>query len=262
LKVSLIITTYNRPDYLRKVLEGVLCQNLLPDEILIADDGSDERTKQVVKKFQALKACPLTHVWHEHMGFRAAKIRNEAIKQARGDYIVFLDGDCIPAVRFIADHVSLAKEGHFFQGKRLLVAKEASGSFEASSAGDVRHLLRLFVKGHLSHVHHLMRVSFLPALSGRSIKGVRSCNIGIYRKDLITVNGFNQDFVGWGREDSELVVRLYNYGLRRRSHPFMATCFHLWHEENPRDRLGENDGLLRAAIAAGGYRCNNGIERD
>jgi glycosyltransferase involved in cell wall biosynthesis len=262
LSVSLIITTYNKPEYLKKVIAGVLLQRVLPHEIIIADDGSDEKTKKVVEEFRSAAACPVLHVWHEDLGFRAAKIRNEAVKRANGDYIIFLDGDCVPGRHFLSDHVSLAEEGFFYQGKRLLLTEAGSRCFDASRAGDTGFLFQLFVKGRLSHVHHLLRAPLFPAFSNRSLRGVRSCNIGIYRKDLIAVNGFNQDFVGWGREDSELVARLYKYGLRRKTHPFMAVCFHLWHEENARDRLAQNDKLLREALESSDYRCRNGIEEE
>jgi glycosyltransferase involved in cell wall biosynthesis len=260
LNVSLIITTYNKPEYLKKVLAGIALQCLLPSEVLVADDGSDEKTKEVVDAFRSTVSFPVLHVWHEDLGFRAARIRNEAIRKASGDYIVFLDGDCIPPVNFLADHALLAERRYFFQGKRLLVSREASGSLDAPSAGALRSLLPLFVRGDLSHVHHLLRVPFFPALKSRSLRGVRSCNMGVFRKDLIAVNGFNEDFVGWGREDSELVVRLYRYGLMRKTHPFRAVCFHLWHEENARDRLAANEELLRAALDSPEYRCRNGIE--
>jgi glycosyltransferase involved in cell wall biosynthesis len=260
LNVSLIITSYNRPEYLKKVLQGVLLQRFIPSEILVADDGSDEETKKVVDEFRGLVACPVLHVWHEDLGFRAAKIRNEAIKRAAGDYVVFLDGDCVPTPQFISDHLALAEEGHFFQGKRMLLSKESSPLFTASRIGDGGYLFRLFLTRGVSNSHHLLRVPLFPALKSRNLKGMRGCNMGFYRKDLIAVNGFNEDFVGWGREDSELAVRLYRYGLTRRTHPFRAVCFHLWHEENARDRLADNEQLLRKAMGSSDYRCKNGIE--
>ncbi len=259
LKISLIITTYNRPDYLRKVLEGVLLQRPLPFEILVADDGSDEGTKKVVEEFRIMAPCPLVHVWQEDRGFRLAKIRNEAIKNAAGDYLIFLDGDCVPCRSFIADHIALAEKGCFFQGKRMLLKSGASADLDASRSGEIFFLLGLVLRGGVSNCHHILRLPFFPALKSRDLKGMRGCNMGFYREDLLAVNGFNQDFVGWGREDSELAVRLYRYGLKRRTHPFMAICLHLWHEENTRDRLGVNDELLRGAISSGSYRCRNGI---
>ncbi len=83
--------------------------------------------------------------------------------------------------------------------------------------------------------------------------------MGFPSQDIFAVNGFNQDFVGWGREDSELAARFYEYGLKRKEHPFMAVCFHLWHEENNRERLAINDSLLKKTIKSNGYVCSNGL---
>jgi glycosyltransferase involved in cell wall biosynthesis len=260
MKVSLIITTYNKPDYLKKVIDGVFLQRVLPHEIIIADDGSDEMTKNVVEEYGKTAPCPLVHVWQEDRGFRLARIRNKAIKRAAGEYLIFLDGDCVPSPHFIPDHVALAEGGCFFQGKRMLLSKEFSSLFEASRIGDRGFLLRLFLTGGVSNSHHLLRVPIFPALKSRNLKGMRGCNVGFYRKDLIAVNGFNEDFIGWGREDSELAVRLYKYGLTRKTHPFQAVCFHLWHEENARKELAKNDELLRKALESSDYRCRNGIE--
>jgi glycosyltransferase involved in cell wall biosynthesis len=258
--VSLIITTYNRPDYLDKVLAGALLQRTLPQEIIVADDGSDDRTAQVVEKWRKTASRPLLHVRQQDRGFRLARIRNKAVKRAAGEYLVFLDGDCVPSPHLISDHLDLAEEGHFFQGKRMLLSKESSPLFEASRIDERGYLLRLFLKGGVSNSHHLLRIPFFPALRSRNLRGMRGCNMGFHRRDLIAVNGFNEEFVGWGREDSELAVRLYRYGLTRKTHPFRALCFHLWHEENARDRLARNDELLREALEGSGYRCRKGIE--
>ena len=89
--------------------------------------------------------------------------------------------------------------------------------------------------------------------------GIKGCNMAFHMSDLLAVNGYNEDFTGWGREDSELAVRLYNLGLKRKEHPFLASCFHLWHEDNQRTRLVENDEILASAIASGTRWCLNGI---
>jgi len=104
-------------------------------------------------------------------------------------------------------------------------------------------LLKFFFLHDISNTYHLIRFPFFPALSSTKLSGIPSCNMGFFREDIVAVHGFNQDFVGWGCEDSELVVRFYRYALKRKEHPFMAICFHLWHEENERKRLGINDEL-------------------
>jgi len=260
-KVSVIVTTYNRPDALKRVIQGLLFQTRVPDEVVIADDGSSEETQNLVKGFiNSSDQCRIAHVWQEDKGFRAAQIRNLAIKKTTGEYIISLDGDCIPEAHFIEDHLKLAKKGFFFQGKRLLVGKNLSKSFAFEDTKLKTKLLWQSLKNELSNIHHTFRVPFFPALTTTKLSGIKSCNMGFFRKDLYSVNGFNQDFIGWGREDSELAARLYNLGLKRREHPFLAVCFHLWHDENKKDRIGINDTLLKEQMESKLITCKNGIE--
>ena len=261
MKISLVVSTYNNPGYLKKVLKGITLQTQPPYEALIADDGSGPDTAEAVGHWlNKPLPFPVFHLWQEDNGFRAAKIRNEAIRRSSGDYIITLDGDCVPERHFIRDHASLAQKGFFFQGKRLLIGKRASGFFDPVLASN-GYLLSLLLKGELKNSHHLLRLPFLPGFRDASLKGTRSCNMGFFREDLIAVNGFNEDFVGWGREDSELAARLYKYGLNRKSHPFRALCFHLWHEGNDRSGLEKNEKILNDVLASPEYRCKNGISK-
>jgi glycosyltransferase involved in cell wall biosynthesis len=254
MKISVIVSTYNRPDALQKVLNGLCVQTRLPDEVMVADDGSAPETAEMVSRFPS--PFPLVHVWQEDQGFRAARIRNKAILKSTGTYLVLMDGDCIPNRHFIADHLALAEDTCFFQGKRVLVSQRLSPVFTHKT---IRLSARYVLSGDIGNAHHLIRIPFFPALYSTRLSGVRTCNMGVFKRDMAAVNGFNQDFVGWGREDSELVVRLYKYGLRRKDHPFRAVCFHLWHLENDRTRLQDNDTLLRKAMETKGYECINGL---
>jgi len=259
LKISLIITTYNTPHFLEKVLQSVLKQTLLPYEVIIADDGSTEETAQLIKKYQKIFPVPLLHVWHEDLGFRAAKIRNEAIKVSSGNYIVFLDGDCIPDKNFIFDHVKLAENKCFVQGKRILLDQKISQNFSFDTIKSFSKKLKLFFSSKISNRHHLIRIPFFLAFKNKKIKGIKGCNIGVFKEDLLAVNGFNEDFLGWGREDTELIIRLYKYGLKRKEHPFMAICFHLWHPPQSRENLNKNDALVERTLKSDEYFCSNGI---
>lgn len=262
MRISVIMTTYNRPDALEKVLSGLCQQTRLSDEVLIADDGSTPETEALVHEISDSAPFPVRHVWHADRGFRAAAIRNKAIRRSTGEYMVLLDGDCIPDRHFIADHGRLARRGYFFQGKRVLIEEQSTPSFRfADTVGAVNKIRLLFSSG-IGNRHHLLRLPFFPASSSRSLSGVRSCNLGLFRDDLFAVNGFNEEFTGWGREDSELVARLYNYGLRRKNHPFLAACYHLWHPENDRSRLAFNDALLKEGIVSDNYYCRKGLNRD
>ncbi|OQX08367.1 MAG: glycosyl transferase family 2 [Desulfobacteraceae bacterium IS3] len=259
MKTSVIVTTYNQPQMLKKVLEGLCHQSRHPDEVIVADDGSGQETLKVIKQFMTETKYPLFHIWQEDNGFRAAEIRNKAIKASQGDYIILLDGDCIPEKHFIGDHVFLAEKGFFFQGKRVLVSKRFSPDFTYRDAIAGFRLLNRVLRQDISNSHHLIRLPFFPALSSTRLSGIRSCNMGFFREDVFAVNGFNQDFVGWGREDSEIVARFYKYGLKKKEHPFMAICFHLWHEKNDSRHLAVNDEILRKAVESDEYRISNGL---
>ncbi len=261
MRISVIMTTYNRPDALARVVDGLGQQTEFPYEVIIADDGSGPETGTLVKKFADTAPFAVGHVWHADKGFRAAAIRNKAIRRSTGDYLILLDGDCIPDRYFIADHHKLARPGFFFQGKRILVSKDFSNAFTFRKIDTIFNRIKLLFSSGIGNRHHLARVPFLPALSSSSLSGIRSCNMGFFRDDIYTVNGFNEDFSGWGREDSELAVRFFNYGLKRTTHSFLAICYHLGHIENDRSGLESNDALLKRGIERGTVVCQNGLKR-
>lgn len=260
MKASLIITTYNNPIALNKVSHSVLNQTRQPDEVIIADDGSDGDTIHAVERFSAAASFPVFHVKQEHEGFRAAKIRNEAIKRSSGDYIILLDGDCITNRHFVSDHIFLAEKGYFIQGKRVHVNMNAVEQFDCRHADSKYALVTMAFSRRISNVHHIVRLPFLPAVRNRKLKGIKSCNMSFFRKDILAVNGFNEDFVKWGNEDSELAFRFFRYGLKKKVHPFMAICFHLWHSTN-KTFSDETQKLLAATIASREYFCKNGITK-
>lgn len=258
MNVSLIITTYNNPIALRKVIDSVLSQTRKPDEVLIADDGSGEETAETIRRFSKVTPFTLIHVWQEHRGFRAAQIRNEAIRRSSCDYVILLDGDCIANRHFVADHLVLAEKGYFIQGKRVHVNRSAVELFNCGKANSTSSLLNMVFSRMISNVHHIVRLPFLPALKNRKLKGIKSCNMSFFREDILAVNGFDERFVQWGNEDSELACRFFKYGLSKKVHPFMAICFHLWHPTN-KTVTNETRKLLESAIASKEYFCEEGI---
>ncbi len=259
MRVTVIVTTYNSPDYLSRVLGGLSLQSRLPDEVVVADDGSGPETEKIVSDFSKGAPFAVKHVWQEDLGFRAARIRNGAVKGSSGDYLIFMDGDCVPDRHYVADHLMLSEEGCFVQGKRIILTKESSEEFSPAKANSASHLVKEFLRGRLGNAHHILRMPFFPASRSRSMKGIKTCSLGISKKDVMAVNGFNEVFVGWGREDSEFAARLYKYGLMRKSHSFAAICFHLWHPGHSRESLVRNDALLAETVAGEGYRCIRGI---
>lgn len=257
MRLSVIVTTYNSPSFLKKVLDGFLIQTTMPDEVLVADDGSGEDTRRVIEEFEIKASFPVIHVWQEDKGFRAARIRNKAIAKASGDYFILLDGDCVINRHFIGDHALLAEKGCFIQGKRVLVEKGAVLNFDCHQANSFLQLSRMAVTGQIANCHHLVRLPY-SGFKNRKLKGIKSCNMSFFRSDVMAVNGFNEDFEGWGNEDSELAFRFFKYGLFKKVHPFKVVCFHLWHTANKQVSNG-NRQLLTETTASTGYYCRNGL---
>ncbi|MFC1886641.1 glycosyltransferase family 2 protein [Thermodesulfobacteriota bacterium] len=261
MRVSLIVTTYNRPDALEKVLKALENQTRLPDEVVVADDGSGPETAEIiVRQTKNMPFC-IEHVRQEDDGFRAARIRNKAIRKTSGEYIILLDGDCVVPKQFVEDHVHLAQDGFFIQGKRILLSRSFSSYFDREYAGLSLKLILPLISGNISNTHHLLRIPWFPSFISTRLNGIKTCNMSFFRKHIFSVNGFNENFVGWGREDSELAVRFFKYGLKRKTHPFMAVCFHLWHEENKKVRLKVNDEILKRSIESNEYFCIDGLEK-
>jgi glycosyltransferase involved in cell wall biosynthesis len=253
--ISVIITTYNRPDALTAVVEACFAQDDQGFEIIIADDGSGHNTQQAVAALQARSPVPLRHVWQEDLGFRAARVRNLGTLDAKGDYIIFLDGDCVPQRNFISQHRKLAQRGHLVQGSRILLDERATARVLAQhldlqrlGAGDKLAWRR---NGALNKVLPLLLT--LPDVGRTSRRftwrRIKSCNLAVWRSDLELVNGFDESFLGWGHEDSDLVVRLFNAGVMRKDGAYATEVFHLWHKENARDQESSNRAtvLQRAA---------------
>ena len=257
--ICLIINSFEQPDYLARVLAAVARQTALPDEVLLADDGSGDAVRAVFAKWAATQTLHAEHVWQPHEGFRRARILNQAIAAARSDYVVFLDGDTLPHPRFIADHQELGRRGAFIQGHRALVKEQASAWFGLGRFEQDRR--RAFWQGQLGGLKHAFRWPFPLVRTRTGLRGIRGCNLGIWRDDLLRVNGYNEDFVGWGREDSELAVRLMNTGVRRLDVRGRALCCHLWHPPASRAGVPDNDERLAAAIEEGALRCANGLQQ-
>jgi glycosyltransferase involved in cell wall biosynthesis len=259
MKLSLIITTYNWREALELSLLSVFQQTRKPDEIIIADDGSGQDTTELVQRMAEGSPVPIFHVWQEDKGFRAARIRNKAIVKAKGEYLVIIDGDIIVHMGFIGDHEEAARPGFFFQGSRVLLTRN-----KTVAVLQAKKLSFSFHEFGLENRQNSIRSLFLSRLfSARPehLKGIRSCNFGLWRADALAVNGFNEDFEGWGREDSELAVRLMNRGIRRQNIKFRALAYHLFHPEHPKESLGRNDRILENAIKEGSSWCKNGIDK-
>ncbi|MDQ6634097.1 MAG: glycosyltransferase family 2 protein [Gemmatimonadota bacterium] len=259
---SLIVTTYDWPAALDLVLESALRQTHPPGEVLVADDGSDERTAIVVRAFLDRfrgRGVEMHHVWHPDRGFRAAEIRNRALAMAQGEYILLVDGDCILHPGFTRSHLAFARAGTLVQGTRVLLSERRS----ARALSTRQTTFHPFQRG-IAHRVNAVSASWLSGLvpSPRDpLSGVRSCNMGFWRSDAALVNGFDERFVGWGREDSDFVARMTRAAVRRRKLKFGGIVYHLWHAERPRDALKVNDELFAHARRRGGSRAAEGMDK-
>lgn len=247
---SLIVATYNWPQALNLCLQSVLQQSVLPWEIIIADDGSDETTTELVKKFEAVSPVPLVHVWHPDKGFQLAKIRNRAIAKASQPYIIQIDGDLILHRHFIKDHLHLSEAGYFISGSRVLLSPETTITLIKN---EVLQLDNIF-NGSKNFFNRLRSVLLRRLLSkrykisGRHTYYVKGCNMSFWKKDLIRVNGYNEAFTGWGREDSEIAIRLINAGVKKKFLKMGGITYHLYHKEASRELEPRNVQLMEDAI--------------
>jgi len=257
--LTLAINTFNQPDYLGRVLKAVSGQSSLPDEVLLADDGSADETKMAFEKWRAKQSFRCEHVRQGHEGFRRSRILNLTIASSRGDYLVFLDGDTIPHPNFIADHRASAQRGFFVQGHRALVEEKAAAWFGKNNFFADRR--RALWQNQISGLKNSFRWPFAVRKIKNRLRGIRGCNLAIWRADLVRVNGYNEAFIGWGREDSEMAARLTNSGVRRLDVRGRALCFHLWHLPVSRNELPQNDELLAKAILEKRTRCEEGLNR-
>jgi glycosyltransferase involved in cell wall biosynthesis len=263
--ISVIVTTYNREDALEAVLRSLARQTDHDFEVVVADDGSAAGTRQLVDGWKARLGHRLDHVWHEDKGFRAAEIRNRAILVSRGAYCIFLDGDCIVRPDFVATHRRLAQAGRFVTGNRILLSAVLTAKVlrdklvpETWSFADwVAERLR----GGVNRVSALLRLPLGPlrGLRRRAWQGARSCNLAIWRSDLDRIDGFDADYTGWGKEDSDIIVRLLYAGVRRKDGVFATGVLHLWHPEADRDMLAENERKLSDIVAGDQIRARRGL---
>jgi len=257
LQISLVITTYNRPDALLLVLESVERQSILPCEVIIADDGSNIKTKNLITKFKAKTSLKIIHSFQDDRGFRAARCRNKAISKASCEYIVLADGDMILHHNFLKDHAINSQTGYFVQGSRVLL-----DTYRTSEILENHKLNLHFLSHGLSNRKNAIHSNFLSTIFStkkNSIRGIKSCNIAFYKKDCISVNGFNHEFEGWGREDSEFFIRLMNKGVKRKTLKFNAIQYHLWHIKSNRNSLAINNQLLNKTIVEKLDWCEMGI---
>lgn len=265
MRTGFVVLTYNRPQALLAVLRALAPQCAAADVVVIADDGSSAQNVRALQDGLPAFPCKVRHVWHPDVGFTAARARNLGALHAGCEYVVFLDGDCVPTMHFARQHRALAQPGCFLNGSRVLLDASLTRQVEDGlvdlAALRLLDWLPLRARGAVNKLTHLVQ---LPGAPGRlqprfAWKGIRSANFGVWMQDLETVNGFDETFQGWGHEDADLVLRLHHAGLVRKN-GFLATeVFHLWHRESSRERESHNRLRVEERMATRITRAEAGL---
>lgn len=247
---SVIISTYNQPQYLELTLKSILAQvgiEFSNIEIIVADDGSSDETKILIDTIRNKLPCSIKHVWHEDRGFRKSTILNKAVSCSVGEYLIFVDGDCVVPRDYIKNQLLIAENGYFVAGNRVLLSQEYSvnivkNQIEVNYNSNITWM-SLYFKKHSNKLLHFLR--FPTTCGWRKLrksnwKYPKGCNMAVWRKDYYKVNGYDELFNGWGHEDADFFVRLLHSGIFIKDGRFCVPVFHLWHKFNSRDNEAEN----------------------
>ncbi len=255
--ISILLATYNWPQALKLCLESLATQTDHNFEIIIADDGSSNSTKEVIEAFKASHSIPITHLWQEDQGFRKTKILNQAIATAKGDYLVFLDGDCIVQPDFVERHRMLSQKGFLVTGSRVLLNEQltqqlltwpnwdfqrfGSSLLSERLSGGINKYWPLKIKLGNGAWRHYKKFVW------RRIKG---CNMACWKADAQAIDGFDETMTGWGHEDADFVFRLQRHHLIRKSGSWATEVLHLFHKIHDQSNAAENARRVREKILA------------
>ncbi len=256
MKIALIISTYNWPKVLKLCLQSILTQTRMPDEVIIADDGSTPDTRQLIDAFKSKFTCPLKHAWIPDEGFRLAMSRNNALRTyCTSDYVIFIDQDIILDKKFVQDHERIAQEGYYVTGGRTKLLKPLTDCLLDGGACELnllnKGIHRKFNMLHMPFLHPLTRYMYC----WKHLYG-RGANMAMWRADLEKINGFDEELEGYGVEDIDVFNRLENCGIKKKYAQFCAIEHHLYHK---RGKVVEHNFSI-AFKQAGRKRCRNGLK--
>jgi len=269
-KASIILSTYEWPEALAMVLSALLTQTEKSFEVMLADDGSDERTKRVVENYCKRAFFPIHHFWQENKGFRKSRILNQAIQKAQGDVLIFLDGDCVPHGEYVRQHTLLADENHYVAGRRVDLSSEFTKGLTPEKieagvlSGVVTGMFSLWLdslkKGGSKPFHraYLVKNSFLRKIFGYDrVTDMKGCNFSVLRKHMLAIDGFDESYEGYGREDTDVELRMQNLGLRIKSGKNLCLQFHLWHASRAFTPI--NEDLLAEVKSSKRIKAKRGL---
>jgi glycosyltransferase involved in cell wall biosynthesis len=238
---SLVTPTYNWPNALELVFESILKQTCLPNEVIVADDGSKEETKKLIEKYQTIFPVPLIHIWHPDNGNQKPKIMNMAIAKSKYDYIIEIDGDIIMNKNFVKDHLTYAEKGSYLFGSRVNIQECILDTIFKSKKTHYTFFSKGIKKrGRAIRLPFVMR--FAKYYNKRSSK-LRGCNMSFWKEDFIKINGFNETLVGWGMDDSEMIQRLHNIGISGKRLKHTGIAYHIYHKEQSKSHVEINNKI-------------------
>lgn len=238
MKLSVIITTYNSEEWLKKVLIGYSIQTESDIEIIVADDGSTSKTADVIRTFSTKFKHPIIHVWQEDKGFQKCKILNQAILKSNSDYLLFTDGDCIPRKDFVNQHLKYKQNGYFLSGGYFKLPMETSSKI-TKEAIELQNcfLISWLTKNGVKSSFKLSKLTnnrffalFMDWLTPTK-RTFNGHNTSCFKADLLAVNGFNEE-MQYGGLDREVGERLFNLGVLSKQIRYSAVCLHLDHKRS------------------------------
>jgi len=266
--ISVIVTTYNWPTALKLCLESLFAQQDDNFEIIVADDGSSPANLKSTQAYCADSPVSIGYIHHEDQGFRAGTIRNKAVAQSKGEYLLFIDGDCILRPDFIVRHRQLAGIGCFVSGNRVLLSQAFTRQvIEQHIPIYAKPFCYFFLLRLQNKINRVSSFFYLPLGILRHVQPKKwqkamTCNLGVWKNDFIKVNGFDELFEGWGYEDSDLVIRLIHSGIKRKEGRFAVPVLHLWHKQNDRSQHDVNyRRLLERLSIADFIRAEKGVSQ-
>lgn len=262
IKTTLIVSTYNRPDALLVCLDSIRYQTVLPDEVVIGDDGSTDETRQEIDEIRKDFPVPVIHVWHEDNGFQLAQMRNKSVAHSSGDYIIEIDGDIFLHPKFIEDHVRLAEKGYYVKGGRVNLNKKLTEEICSEKRSRRIYPWTKGIESKPENAAHLKLLSlYLAPRYRKNASPALGCNMSFWKDDFIKVNGYDECFVGWGGEDYNFANRLQRTGLKKRYLKFAGIVYHLWHEDKFMQNVEKNRQYEKEQNEKEVIRCKTGYDQ-
>lgn len=264
-EISIVVCTYRRPENLRRVLASIAGQQGVEGrfEIVVADDGSDDETPQVVEQFRRTARFPVRFITHKHQGFCPGRCRNEGVAAAEADYLLLLDGDCMIPPDHLRIHLEKRERGVVWLGDHVkLEQPESAGiTVEMAYAGDYQARRSRLVASRMRR--KALKASWYKLTGNLTKPRLTSNNVGIWRQDYLRVNGFDENYVGWGCEDDDMGLRLRRAQVRLESILWWTWAYHLWHPPASSVPLRWKEGPNVAYFSRGFHlvRCGNGVEK-